>query len=403
MASKKENYICLDTCSLIYLANGTEPAKFLDDIIELMNNGTLTILLPEFVVHEWKKNNQEGTIHGQIRHSINEIEKAINPLKEIIDKVYYQDRFEKLFNGEDTTLKDGLEELKYKLNANYDLIRQKVDKNIHTIENIMARAVIISHNDDILLKAGKMALKKSAPVHKQNGYADAVIVLTFLDYVKKHNLPNAAFVTYNSKDFCEGGSKELHSDLKPLFAESNATFHTLLAQPLNAIDKNLVSDDLLELIEQERDDIVYCTECERGEGFPNEIHFYEPESILNEKEVLSDDGPELPLGLDLPPKRIVDAPSTFQRGVCSYCSSEYIKCSCGEVFFIDSYAPDDEHQCTSCGLTYKRSIEIDRKGVVMSEDWMILDDEKIKCCNCGKRFLDHYATGLCDECSALDD
>lgn len=332
---------------------------------------------------------------------------ALKQLKGIINKVHYQGKFDKLFSGEDTTLKDGLKELTDKLKTHHESITKKVNDNISSIDNILSRAVMIPHSDAILVQAGNMALTKSAPVHKKNGYADAVIVLTFLDYVNKNTLSNASFVTYNTDDFCEKDSKGefiLHSDLQPLFTESNATFHTLLAQPLNAIDKDLVSDELLWLIEQDRnDDTEYCTECERGDGYPNRIDFYEPENIENESGIPSHDGPELPLGLNELPKSIDRTRLMFQRGRCDYCGSQFIKCSCGDIFLIDDYTSDDEHQCTGCGLTYKRTKETDRKGEIISEDWIILDDRKIKCSNCGARFLDHNFTGLCDECDALPD
>lgn len=49
-------YFCLDTCTWIYLANGTEPVKFLQDIQDLINQGRLCIILPQIVEEEWNRN-----------------------------------------------------------------------------------------------------------------------------------------------------------------------------------------------------------------------------------------------------------------------------------------------------------------------------------------------------------
>lgn len=71
-------YFCLDTCTWIYLANGTEPVKFLQDIQDLLNQGRLCIVLPQIVEEEWNRNKDKGTIQKPILNSFAELNKQIN-------------------------------------------------------------------------------------------------------------------------------------------------------------------------------------------------------------------------------------------------------------------------------------------------------------------------------------
>ena len=80
-------YFCLDTCTWIYLANGTEPVKFLQDIQDLLNQGRLCIILPQIVEEEWNRNKDKGTIQKPILSSFTELNKQIKQVSAILDKV----------------------------------------------------------------------------------------------------------------------------------------------------------------------------------------------------------------------------------------------------------------------------------------------------------------------------
>ena len=62
------HYIALDTCTWIYLANGTAPVKLLDFIFEESQKGNISIIVPKVVIEEWEKNKVDTVEKGAIKH-----------------------------------------------------------------------------------------------------------------------------------------------------------------------------------------------------------------------------------------------------------------------------------------------------------------------------------------------
>ena len=60
--------LCLDTCTWIYLANGTEPVKFLDFIANEVEKNNIKIILPEIIIDEWNRNKDDTVNKGTIIH-----------------------------------------------------------------------------------------------------------------------------------------------------------------------------------------------------------------------------------------------------------------------------------------------------------------------------------------------
>ena len=400
-------YFCLDTCTWIYLANGTEPVKFLQDIQDLLNQGRLCIILPQIVEEEWNRNKDKGTIQKPILSSFTELNKQIKQVSAILDKVETHSPFQFLFEEEDKDTKKELVDIKSKIESNKNALLNKVNNNIITIESIFNHesTIKISPSANVLLRAGEIALGQKAPIHKKNGFADAVILLTFIDYVKSNSIENSYFISYNTDDFCQTENKvhSLHTDLKPLFDDAKSKFFNILGGALKDVDGNLVDNETLELIERSREDYAeyFCTECDGYEGFGNEIHFYPPEEIFNENTLRYAQQETTLFGEDeigtVVVPRLVGA---IQLGYCNHCSTQYIKCqNCEDIIQIEEYTDEDIFAC-SCGIRYKRESEWDRKGQE-SVNWSIIDDRTKVCEGCGEEFIDNIGTGICKKCEDI--
>ena len=406
-----EVYFCLDTCTWIYLANGTEPVKFLEDIQELLNQNRLHIIMPEIVLDEWRRNKVQGTIHKSLQSTFGELKKQTKILSEILDKIGTYSPISFLIKDDEADLKPELKDIKDRIENTERSLCKKVDNNISIIENIFNHpfTINIPTLDSVILKAGELALNKKAPIHKKNGFADAVILLSFIDYIKSNSIENSYFISYNTADFCETENKKhsLHTDLRPLFDETGSKFFYILGKALKDIDNSLVDNDIIELIEKSRKDYIeyYCEECDGYHGFGNQIDFDEPQEIENKN--IYRYTQNLPNLFSEEKLEIITMPTlveTIQTGCCSHCSVEYILCQgCGELIKIDEYdyvyeyANENIFIC-DCGIQYKRDREYDRNTQVY-ESWIIIDDRIEPCENCGEEFINEGITNICRSCA----
>ena len=401
-------YICLDTCTWIYLANGQEPVKFLDDLENLIELNVVQIILPAIVRQEWNRNKLNAGSH--LAKSFLQIKNEIRNLSTILDKIETKPLFTFLSDDDPIDAKTELTDISNKIKTHKELLLAKVENNIVKIEHIFSNTstINVSHSDAVILQAGDIALNKKAPIHKKNGFADAVILLTFIDYVKSKSLLNSFFISYNTSDFCKTEKKKhfLHPDLEPIFATVNSRFFDILGKALQEIDPKLVEDATIREIEKSIDYSCeyYCEECDGNHGLGHEIDFSEPFEIINENNYrytfnepsLFDEG-------EIDDIVIPKFPNTIQIGYCNHCSTQYIKCqdcdellNLGDGFDIIYGFTEDVFKC-SCGIKYKREAEFDRKGIE-SETWTIIDNRTDVCEYCGEEFINKNETILCDKC-----
>jgi len=401
------NYFCLDTCTWIYLSNGTEPVKFLEDLLYEINSENLVIILPKIVLDEWNRNKKNGSIADGVKRTFGDINKSIKDISVIIDKIGYTSKFLRLIN-EQESLKDNLDEAVKGLEKTKNDISSKIEDNISKIERIFnhCQTKIIDTPVDAVLAAGKIALEKKAPLHKKNGFADALIVLTFMDFLDKNqkDKDSSAFISYNKEDFCELEGKKcfLHSDLKPLFDKYNCKFYPILANALRELDHTLVDDEMIREIEElnNYNDEYVCQLCEGYHGYGNEVYFEPPFDIENENQYLFDKNhPSLPFDEVISIKR-TEVTTTLQVGYCNHCSTQYIKCQyCGDIRIIEhDYDYDIENTLIcSCGIKYRWE-SFFTKDAGEETFWKILDNRTTICQCCGDEFIDKTETETCSKC-----
>src|SRR5690606_16558300 len=109
-------------------------------------------------------------------------------------------------------------------------------------------------SDNVKIEAGNLAIKKAPPFGIKNSYADALILLSFMEFVKTEGINGAKFVTYNTEDFCkkENGKKNLHPEIEPLFKDTNSEFYKIVGEALNTIKENIIDEETLALIEERK-------------------------------------------------------------------------------------------------------------------------------------------------------
>ena len=400
-------YICLDTCTWIYLANGQEPVKFLDDIENLIKLDVVQIILPEIVRQEWDRNKVQAGSH--LTKSFLQIKNEISNVSTILDRIETKPLFSFLSDDDTIDAKVELTDISNKINTHKERLLAKVENNIAKIEHIFSNSstIIVYHSDDIILQAGEIALNKKAPIHQKNGFADAVILLTFLDYIKSNSLPNSYFISYNTSDFCKTDNKKhlLHPDLEPIFATVNCRFFDIVGKALQEIDPKLVEDATIRKIEESRESTYedYCEECDGYHGFGHEIDFYEPFEITNENNYkYTSNEPSFFDECEIDDIVIPKLTDTIQVGYCNHCSTQYIKCQdCDEILNLGDFdvvygVTEDVFKCR-CGIKYKRETEFDRKGIE-SEIWTIIDDRTDICVYCGEEFINNNETQFCNKC-----
>lgn len=387
------HYLTLDTNTWIYLANGIEPGRILHYLKRQVESGNITILLPELVVEEWNQNKDHAVKLGTLKH-FTEITKALNRIDQLLGE-RTEDRMEFLF-GEDNNIeyfRSFIGKFKHKKKE----VEDAVTFNIDLIDELFRhpKTTILKTRETILLKAAHFALKKKAPFLKKNSFADAVIVFSFIDYVKQQDIKGAFFITYNTEDFCEkkDSKKNLHPDLVPDFTETSSHFYYIVGAAINTIEQDIVSKQELEVIEQFqeeyfRDDLEVCKVClDNLEKYHMVDIKSNPVDIIDERET-STGGNMKPL-------------SRYHKmniGTCDWCNTLHFKCpQCGNLNSVEEIEFDDKKYCEGCYLIFNINSVDDFYGEE-ERIFKIVDDTET-CIKCGEVYKpDGSGTGLCLKC-----
>lgn len=334
------HYIALDTCTWIYLANGTEPVKLLDYILEESRKENITILVPEIIVDEWERN-KINTVEDVAMKHFKQVLKELDKISHLLGEKGEKPKYSFLINEKDQN--EYFDEVIEKIKSKQKDVKAAVKENIRKIDRIFKNhsTVIIKIEDKIKLLAGKHALEKKAPFKNKNSFADALILFSFIDYVTQNKIEGANFVTYNTSDFCEKreSKKYLHPDLEPYFTRSKSKFYKIVGNLLRTIENDIITQEELERIEKMQlyaeiyKDIGYCLVCARMEGRPSKLHFDSPIEIINERKD--------------------ESISTTRIADCDHCGIVHFKCqNCTYVNAIWRNEYDKRKECEGCGLSY---------------------------------------------------
>ncbi|MBE7635183.1 DUF4935 domain-containing protein [Tenacibaculum finnmarkense genomovar ulcerans] len=383
------NYISLDTCTWIYIVNGTEPVSHLNFIKKELDKGNLRLILPNIVIDEWNRHKNDTVKKGvliffkETLHSLKRLSKLVG---EELEEPFWAFLSEKKEEGEN------FKGLISKFESKKEQIEKSIKSNIETVETIFkhSNTIVVEETDIIKLKASDLAISKKAPFIKKNSFADAIIVLSFIEYVKENNIEGAKFISYNTDDFCkkENGKTELHPDLIPFFKDTNSEFYKIVGEVLNTIKENIVSEETLQLIKDRQEDIFKddhtCEECDGNrEGYGNIVTYWDEIDIVNNYDNTHENC------------KYVSA----SVGSCEWCSSLHIKCpKCNSVTCLPENNFNENNECEgSCGITYLVDTSEDFE-YIGERTIKIIDHRVVKCANCNDDFIDENCIEICEKC-----
>ena len=224
------NKILLDTDVWLDLAGDHRKAPVLTALDSLVRAGGVELILPEIVLAEFRRN-RDGVVERSRRSLSSHIKRV---------RVAMAD-----FGDEDcrSAAIAQLDDMEHNVAVTGDLSRQTLD----AIASLMATSPVTVVSDDVKLKAVERALSKRAPFHRsKNSVADAVLVEMFVEAVEADREPETRFffVTLNMKDFSQhNGDRRLpHADLEPIFQGENCTYATSIAEVINELDSELLTE-----------------------------------------------------------------------------------------------------------------------------------------------------------------
>ncbi len=400
------HYICLDTNTWIYLANGTEPVRLLDYIDKEVEKNNIVILLPETIISEWEDHKDKTVMKGSMKH-FKDINTALNRILKLLGDKGEKDILNFLFDNKDDT--DYFKDFIISFNKKKEEVQNAVSHNIKLIDNLFkTKSTLIPIEDKVYKKAGQFALAKKAPFKGKNSFADALILFSLLDYVKEKSIEESIFISYNTDDFCEKkeGKKILHPDLKDEFSESKCRYFKIVGEALNTIEKDIVTKEELVIIEElqndfsHNDDLEFCEICQENNNRISALYFSEVELADERTEVIIDDPnqAEFDFAKSLPKTKGIGRQASINVGSCNWCSSEHFKCvDCGYSNAVWEGEFNKPKECESCGLEYLVSKKYDRNGIESVEYSIHKNTET--CEKCGQEFnKDDMIENLCFDC-----
>jgi len=395
-------YICLDTNAWIYLANGREPVKLLHYIESQVIKGTIKLIVPELVIEEWDRN--KDNIKTEI---LADLKNATDNFKRITKAITKRtsDAFEFLFNGESKSIdEEYFTKINDDIKANKEKLETAINQNISLIEMLFnhPNTIKLKTTDLCIKQAADLALQKKAPFLKKNSFADAVILLSFCNYIEENKIASGIFISYNHEDYCkkENNRRFLHPDLQPFITKASAKFFTVIGEAINTIEKVLTEEELLRIHEvQEEWEVHYCEVCEDNRRY-SELFFSDPFDIDNENIISYPAGndPELPLPrLENQRSKPISQITTIQLSQCSYCGTEHYMCQkCGSVHALWDHMYNERTECEGCGTPYYFDRSYSHRG---DDELQIRVLKDLKTCQgCNNDFEELSDSGLCQAC-----
>jgi len=240
-------HLIFDTNIWIYFAEGQHPFV-LKGIIDKVNNKDVILLVNNEIIKEWECNKDNS-----LRKIEQELFKQIRFAKELSPALNKKDRTE-------------YKRLLSKITSSTPEFRKTIVERYNTVDDLIRnKSIKVPISKAHRLKVVELALNKKAPFHRnKNSVADALILLSSVDYIKNNGINNinfnraevcdSVFLSYNSDDFSrgiKGNSKdEIHPDLKPYLDSVGMTYERNFGQLLDLTSELIkILDDYLEFIE----------------------------------------------------------------------------------------------------------------------------------------------------------
>ena len=225
--------ILVDTCVWLDLAKDHRQEPLLTALETLCQQGEISILAPSIVLTEFAKNKMRV-----IEESGRSLSGTLKRAREILGHLGAG-------QGKQLALRH-LAEVQDRIPRMGEAAVQSIGR----IEKLLTNSQALEASNAIVLCAAQRAVDCLAPFHRpRNGMADAILIETYSDIVhdKASSGCRFAFVTHNTKDFSHPTDNRLpHPDIAGSFSKKKSLYMTSLAEILQKIAPQLVTDIMLE-------------------------------------------------------------------------------------------------------------------------------------------------------------
>jgi predicted nucleic acid-binding protein len=230
-------HILVDTSVWLDLAADQRQSALLDVLIEFVKEGHATVVLPQIVVNEFRKNRERVA-----KASAKSLASHFAQVRDAIRKV----------EG-DKRQKDRVLDFLADVDHRIPLIGGAAQATLDRIEEIFGQTTVIEPTMQAKVKAADRGVARKSPCHHENknSTADAILIETYFEYVRSHAGVGErfAFVTHNKSDFslANGNQKLPHADIAAGFSKIKSMYFINLADCLRRINPTRVSHMMWEL------------------------------------------------------------------------------------------------------------------------------------------------------------
>jgi len=337
-------HLIIDTNIWLYLANGLDNStskhsddqhfKLLEELKLLKESGDICILVNEIIFEEWKRNKE---------HCKSKIKKL---KKKLSDPDEHFRELRKYVKSETKEIQDEyLKGIEADIKANEEHV-QKVE------EFLFNDCVKMEITDNLKVKIFDLSVQKKAPFHnKKNNIADACILLSAVEYIKKQlfDLENSAiFVSNNFEDFTDGKNKDdFHPEIKEIIEDVRISYERILPKALKISKEIILEIEEYHKHEKWLDSVSFLCRtpyCEGNEDF-SPWGYLDQQIKVKYKSDEQIDRRQLDLFPDMP--KLKRKEITVGIGSCVICETIHIECpECGTLTYIEDY--EDESECIEC-------------------------------------------------------
>lgn len=221
--------LLVDTCVWLDAAKDYRHQPTLRAVEQMIEVGEVSLVVPRQTVDEFARNKERI-----VRDTGKSLSSTFKRVKEAV-RQFGQDE------GKVNALAS-LDDVDHRIT----ILGEAVNESVQKIEAIFGRAEIIDTSDAVLLRAGRRALERKAPFHREkNSIGDAILIEIYRDVLlKRPSEATCAFVTHNKHDFSNMASdeREPHPDLAELFSDARSVYTLALGEVLNAHAPQLMEE-----------------------------------------------------------------------------------------------------------------------------------------------------------------
>ena len=222
--------LLIDTSVWLDLAKDYRLSAVLTAIEDLIDAGTIELIMPQIVLDEFARNRDRV-----VEQSRRTFASHIKRVREAVTEFGEEDR-------RAAALRE-LSEVEHKMALKGEVSRRTLER----IESVMRSCPSIAASEEANSRVVERALAKLAPFHRsKNAVGDGLMMEIFVETAKGGRHPEAQFffVTHNTRDFSQqdGDLRLPHFDLQPVFASGNRHYATSIVDVVKCIDGEMLAE-----------------------------------------------------------------------------------------------------------------------------------------------------------------